>query len=60
LLAPTVTEEVTATVDVRDVFKISKIGTIAGCYVRDGKIVRNNHVRLVRDGIEVFDELLRR
>ena len=55
LLAPTVTEEVTATVDVRDVFKISKIGTIAGCYVRDGKIVRNNHVRLVRDGIEVFD-----
>ena len=55
LLAPTVTEEVTATVDVRDVFKISKIGTIAGCFVRDGKIVRNNHVRLVRDGIEVFD-----
>jgi translation initiation factor IF-2 len=55
LLAPTVTEEVTATVDVRDVFKISKIGTIAGCYVRDGKIMRNNHVRLIRDGIEVFD-----
>jgi translation initiation factor IF-2 len=55
LLAPTVTEEVTATVDVRDVFKISKIGTIAGCFVRDGKIVRNNHVRLIRDGIEVFD-----
>ncbi len=54
LLAPTVTEEVTATVDVRDVFKISKIGTIAGCYVRDGKIVRNNHVRIIRDGIEVF------
>jgi translation initiation factor IF-2 len=55
LLAPTVTEEVTATIDVRDVFKISKIGTIAGCYVRDGKIIRNNHVRLVRDSIEVFD-----
>jgi translation initiation factor IF-2 len=55
LLAPTVTEEVTATVDVRDVFKISKIGTIAGCFVRDGKIMRNNHVRLIRDGIEVFD-----
>jgi translation initiation factor IF-2 len=55
LLAPTITEEVTATVDVRDVFKISKIGTIAGCHVRDGKIMRNNHVRLVRDGIEVFD-----
>jgi translation initiation factor IF-2 len=55
LLAPTVTEEVIATIDVRDVFKISKIGTIAGCYVRDGKIIRNNHVRLIRDGIEVFD-----
>jgi translation initiation factor IF-2 len=55
MLAPTITEEVTATVDVRDVFKISRIGTIAGCHVRDGKIMRNNNVRLVRDGIEVFD-----
>ena len=55
MLAPTVTEEVIATIDVRDVFKISKIGTIAGCYVRDGKIMRNNRIRLVRDGIEVFD-----
>jgi len=55
MLAPTITEEVTATVEVRDVFKISRIGTIAGCHVRDGKIMRNNHVRLVRDGIEVFD-----
>jgi translation initiation factor IF-2 len=54
MLAPTITEEITATVDVRDVFKISKIGTIAGCHVRDGKIMRNNHVRLVRDGIEIF------
>jgi translation initiation factor IF-2 len=55
MLAPTITEEITATIDVRDVFKISRIGTIAGCHVRDGKIMRNNHVRLVRDGIEVFD-----
>lgn len=55
MLAPTITEEVVATVDIRDVFKISKIGTIAGCYVRDGKIMRNNRVRLIRDGIEVFD-----
>jgi translation initiation factor IF-2 len=55
MLAPTITEEITATVDVRDVFKISKIGTIAGCHVRDGKIMRNNHVRLVRDGVEIFD-----
>lgn len=58
MLAPTITEEITATVDVREVFKISRIGTIAGCYVRDGKITRNNHVRLVRDGIEVFDGTL--
>jgi translation initiation factor IF-2 len=55
MLAPTITEEVVATVDVRDIFKISKIGTIAGCYVRDGRIMRNNRVRLIRDGIEVFD-----
>ena len=54
MLAPTVTEEVTATIDVRDVFKVSKVGTIAGCHVRDGKIVRNNRVRLIRDGIEIF------
>lgn len=55
MLAPTVTEEIVATVDVRDIFKISKIGTIAGCYVRDGKIMRSSRVRLIRDGIEVFD-----
>jgi len=40
---------------VRDIFKISKVGTIAGCYVQDGKIARNNKVRLVRDGLVVFD-----
>jgi translation initiation factor IF-2 len=55
LLAPTITEEVVATVDIRNVFKISKIGTIGGCYVRDGKIMRNNRIRLVRDGIEIYD-----
>ncbi len=55
MLAPTVTEEIVATVDVRDIFKISKIGTSAGCYVRDGKIMRKNRVRLIRDGVEVFD-----
>ncbi len=55
MLAPSVSEEVLATVEVRDIFKISKIGTIAGCSVKDGRIVRNNKVRLVRDGIVVFD-----
>jgi len=55
MLAPSLSEQVLATVEVRDVFKISKIGTIAGCYVQDGKIVRNYKVRLVRDGLVVFD-----
>jgi translation initiation factor IF-2 len=58
LLAPKVTEEITSTVEVRNVFKISKIGTVAGCFVREGKIQRNNHVRLVRDGVEVFNGTL--
>ncbi len=55
LLAPEVKEEITATVEVREVFKISKVGTVAGCFVQDGKIARGNRVRLLRDGIEVFN-----
>ncbi|MFA6469001.1 MAG: translation initiation factor IF-2 [Bacteroidota bacterium] len=54
LLAPTVTEEVVATVEVRDTFKVPKIGLIAGCFVLDGKITRNSKVRLVRDSVSVF------
>jgi len=54
LLTPDEKEEVTATVEVRDLFKVPKVGTIAGCYVLDGKIARNNKVRLLRDGVEVF------
>jgi translation initiation factor IF-2 len=55
LLAPAKTEEVTATIEVRDTFKVPKAGTIAGCYVQDGKITRGNKVRLVRDGIVIFE-----
>ncbi|OGU27965.1 MAG: translation initiation factor IF-2 [Ignavibacteria bacterium GWA2_54_16] len=55
MLAPSLSEQVLATIEVRDVFKISRVGTIAGCYVQDGKIIRNNKVRLVRDGLVVFD-----
>ena len=58
LLAPIISEEVTATVEVRDVFKISKIGTVAGCFVTDGKITRNNKIRLIRNGIVIFDGAL--
>ena len=55
LLEPEKTEEVLATVEVRETFKVPKIGTVAGCYVVDGKVVRNNKVRLLRDGFVVFD-----
>ncbi|MCC6396804.1 MAG: translation initiation factor IF-2, partial [Bacteroidetes bacterium] len=55
MLSPEKKEEIVATVDVRDVFKVPKVGLIAGCYVQDGKISRNNRVRLVRDGIQVFE-----
>lgn len=55
MLAPSVSEEVLATVEVRETFKISKVGTVAGCYVQDGKVARNNKVRIVRDGVVVFD-----
>ncbi|AKQ46874.1 translation initiation factor IF-2 [Rufibacter radiotolerans] len=53
MLAPTVQEVVVANVEVRDVFKITKVGTIAGCMVTDGTITRNSKIRLVRDGIVV-------
>ncbi|MHC2991434.1 translation initiation factor IF-2 [Pontibacter sp. HJ8] len=55
MLAPTMKEEITGNAEVRDVFKITKVGTIAGCMVTDGTIHRNAKVRLVRDGIVVHD-----
>ncbi len=54
LLSPDLKEEITATVEVRAIFKISKLGTIAGCYVTNGKITRNDKVRLLRDGFEIY------
>ena len=54
MLRPDISEKVTATVLVREVFKIPKVGVIAGCYVQDGKITRNSRVRLLRDGIVMF------
>ena len=54
MLLPEKSEKVTATLEVRETFKISKVGTIAGCMVKDGKIKRNSKVRLIRDGIVVF------
>ena len=51
MLAPTVEEIITGNIEVREVFKISKVGTVAGCYVTDGYVKRSNDIRLVRDGI---------
>jgi len=53
MLAPKVEEVITGNIEVREVFKITKVGTIAGCYVTDGHVKRNSKVRLVRDGIVV-------
>ena len=54
MLAPEVKEEIIGNVEVLDVFKISKVGTVAGSMVRDGKIKRSSRIRLIRDGIVIF------
>ncbi|TDE10487.1 translation initiation factor IF-2 [Dyadobacter psychrotolerans] len=51
MLAPSIEEIITGNIEIREVFKISRIGTIAGCYVTDGFVKRNNKIRIVRDGI---------
>lgn len=59
MLAPEVKEEILGTAEVRETFHISKVGTIAGCMVREGKILRGSKVRIIRDGIVVYtSELL--
>lgn len=54
MLEPTSEEVITGNIEVREVFKISKIGTVAGCYVTEGNVKRSNQVRLVREGIVVY------
>jgi len=54
MLSPVIKEEITGNAEIRETFKISKIGTIAGCMVTSGKIFRNNGVRLIRDGVVVY------
>ncbi len=54
MLAPKEVETVVGTAEVRETFKISKVGTVAGCMVLDGKIKRNNDVRLIREGIVIY------
>ena len=54
MLAPEMKEEIVCSVEVLETFKISKVGTVAGCIVREGKITRNTPVRVIRDGIVVY------
>lgn len=54
MLSPEIKEEITGNVEVLDVFKITKVGTVAGCMVRDGKIKRSSRIRLIRNGIVIF------
>lgn len=54
MLAPEFEEKIVANVEIRETFKITKVGTIAGCMVLDGKITRNSKIRIVRDGVVVY------
>jgi len=54
MLSPDFKEEITGLCEVRETFKISKIGTIAGCMVTKGKIIRNSEIRLIREGVVIF------
>jgi translation initiation factor IF-2 len=58
MLSPEIKEEISGTLEVLETFRITKVGTIAGCIVRDGKIFRNSKVRIIREGIVVYDGLL--
>jgi len=54
MLSPDIVEETVATLEVREAFKITKVGTVAGCMVKEGKIKRNSKIRLIRDGIVIY------
>ncbi len=58
MLAPTIEEKILGNAQIREVFKITKVGTVAGCMVTDGKLVRNAKIRLIRDGVVVFSGAL--
>jgi translation initiation factor IF-2 len=54
MLSPEIKEEITGTLEILETFKITRVGTVAGCIVRDGKIIRNNKIRVIRDGIVIY------
>lgn len=55
MLEPIIREEVLGRAEVREVFRVTKVGTVAGCYVTDGKVSRNSKVRLIRDNVVIYD-----
>ncbi len=54
MLVPELKEEIVSTLEIREIFKVTKVGTVAGCYVKEGKITRNTRVRVIRDGIVIY------
>ena len=54
MLSPEMKEEITGTAEIREIFKVSKVGTIAGCMITDGKIIRNTKIRLIREGVVIY------
>lgn len=53
MLSPEIKEEITGTAEIRETFKITKVGTVAGCFVKEGKLLRSSKVRIIRDGIVI-------
>jgi len=54
MLSPDIKEEITGTLEILETFRVTKVGTVAGCIVRDGKISRNSKIRVIRDGIVIY------
>ncbi len=54
LLSPIISEEIVSTIEVRAIFRVPKVGVVAGCYVLDGKVMRAHKIRVVRDGVVIF------
>jgi translation initiation factor IF-2 len=54
MLSPEIEEKITCNIEVRNIFRITKVGTVAGCYVLDGKVTRHTKIRVIRDGIVVY------
>ncbi|MCB9206811.1 MAG: translation initiation factor IF-2 [Ignavibacteriales bacterium] len=55
MLSPVISEKLAATIEIRETFKVPKVGTVAGCYVQDGKITKNNKIRLFREGVVIYE-----